>query len=50
MTEPVEREVRHVARGRAWYTPFEALGGVTLIVAAAVAIVLAITFTIWLLA
>lgn len=50
MTEPVGKEVRKVARGRAWYAPFEAIGGVTLVVAAAVALVLGIVVLAMLLA
>ena len=48
MTEPVKEEMRKTAEGRAWETPFVALGGVTVVVFIAVAIVLAIAFTLWL--
>ena len=48
MTEPVKDEARRTAEGRSWETPFVAIGGVALVVAMAVALVLAIAFTLWL--
>lgn len=48
MTEPVKEEVRRAAEGRAWETPFVALGGVTVVVFLLVAIVLAIALTVYL--
>lgn len=48
MTEPVKKEARKVAEGRAWQTPFVALGGVTVVVFLLVAVVLAAAFTVWL--
>jgi len=48
VTEPVKEEVRRAAGGRAWETPFVALGGVTIVVFVAVAIVLAIALTVYL--
>ena len=48
MTEPVKEEVRRTAEGRAWETPFVALGGVTIVVFLLVAIVLAIALTVYL--
>jgi hypothetical protein len=48
VTEPVKEEARKAAEGRAWETPFVVLGGVTVVVFAVVAVVLAIAFTVWL--
>jgi hypothetical protein len=42
MTEPLEDQIREVDRGRDPKTPFLALTGVTVIVALAVAVLLAI--------
>jgi hypothetical protein len=47
MTEPVKEEVQKVSRGRAWYTPFEAIGGVGIVVFGVVAVVLAIIFVVY---
>jgi len=48
VTEPVKEEARKAAEGKAWETPFVLIGGVTGVVFAVVAVVLAIAFTIWL--
>jgi 5,10-methenyltetrahydromethanopterin hydrogenase len=46
--ETAEHEVREVARGRRWYTPFAVVGGVAAIVWAVSAIVIAVALVLWL--
>ena len=41
-------EGREVARGRAWHTPFAALGGVAAVAWAVAAIVIAVALIVWL--
>jgi hypothetical protein len=47
MTEPVRDEVEKVSRGRAWYTPFAAIGGVGLVVFSVVAVIAAIVLVLY---
>ena len=42
------REGQEVARGRAWHTPFTALGGVAAVVWAVAAVVIAVALILWL--
>lgn len=44
----VAREGQEVARGRAWHTPFTALGGVAAVVWAVAAVVIAVALILWL--
>jgi hypothetical protein len=48
MKQTAEEEVREVARGRRWYTPFAVVGGVAAIVWAAAALITAAALVIWL--
>jgi hypothetical protein len=48
--DPIEHEIKKVAEGRAWYTPFEAIGGVSVVIGVIVAIVLAAVFLVYYLA
>ena len=41
-------EAREVTRGRAWHTPFMAVGGVAAVVWAVAAIVIAVALILWL--
>jgi hypothetical protein len=40
-------EVRQVARGRRWYTPFAVVGGVAGLVWAVAAVIIAVALLIW---
>jgi hypothetical protein len=46
--ETADHEVREVARGRRWYTPFAVVGGVAAIVWAVAALVIVVALVIWL--
>ena len=48
MTEPVPEEARDVAQGRAWHTPFTAIGGVMLVVGIAAGLVIALALAVYL--
>jgi hypothetical protein len=48
MQNRAAEEGREVTRGRAWHTPFMALGGVAAVVWAVAAIVIAIALILWL--
>jgi hypothetical protein len=43
-----DHEVREVARGRRWYTPFAVVSGVAAIVWAIAAVIIAVALIIWL--
>jgi hypothetical protein len=46
--ETAEDEVKEVARGRRWYTPFAVVGSVALIVWVVAALIAAAALVIWL--
>ena len=46
--ETAEHDVKEVARGRRWYTPFAVVGGVAVIVWAVAAVIIAAALVIWL--
>jgi hypothetical protein len=47
VTEPLKEEIEEVSRGRAWYTPFAAIGGVGVVVFSVVAVIAAIMLVIY---
>jgi hypothetical protein len=47
---PIEHEIQKVAEGRAWYTPFEAIGGVGVVITIIVGLVLVLAFLVYYLA
>jgi hypothetical protein len=46
--ETAEHEVREVARGRRWYTPFAVISGVAAVVWALAALIIVVALVIWL--
>ena len=46
--ESAEEEVREVARGRRWHTPFTVVGGVALVAWGVAAVITAAALLIWL--
>ena len=48
LKESAEQEVRDVARGRRWYTPFTVVGGVALVAWSVAAVITAAALLIWL--
>ena len=47
--ETAEQEVREVARGRRWYTPFMVVGGIAAVAWGVAGLITAILILVWLL-
>jgi hypothetical protein len=48
LEESAAHETREIARGRSGATPFAAIGGVAVVIAAVAAVVIAIALVVWL--
>jgi hypothetical protein len=49
LKDTAEHEVREVAHGRRWYTPFAVVGGVAAIVWGVAAVIIIVALLLWLL-